>query len=243
MKTVLGCLAVLPLSVALVVACGSSDDAPPDDGSSSGSSGGLAEAGSSGASGSSGTSGTSGTSGNDGSTPTDGAVVVPLTKCDPAMNTCKAGEVCTNVGPAPQAYCRPGCKNDGECTGTPKSGCVIVQTGMPPGACIPTCKPYSADCAAGTTCTRVPEVSGVTQTSKAAFCRKTGATPINGNCVNDPGACGPNAECLFFPEPPQNEGVDDSKCHTLCDPAHPCGAGKGNCFTKAGDSFGFCNQG
>ena len=80
------------------------------------------------------------------------------------------------------------------------------------------------------------------QTSKAAYCRKTGTTPLGSNCVNDPASCGANAECIFFPAPPQNEDVDDSKCHTLCDTMHPCGAGKGECFTN-GNSFGFCNQG
>ena len=240
MNKLLGCLAALPISFALVVACGGSDDdAPPDDGSSSGI---LPETGtSSGTSGTSGASGTSGTSGGDGST-TDAPTVIPPKPCDPSKTECKVGELCTNVGPDPAYVCRAGCKNDGECTGTPKTGCVIVVAGTPPqGACIPTCKPYGTECAAGTTCSKVPEVTGTTQTSKAAYCRKTGTTPLKMSCVNDPGACGANAECLFFPD--IGEGVNDSKCHTLCDGAHPCGANQGFCVIQTGYTFGFCNGG
>ena len=109
------------------------------------------------------------------------------------------------------------------------------------GACIPTCKPYGTDCGAGFTCSRVPEQTSVTQTSPLTYCKTTGATPLGGNCVNDPASCGANADCIFFQD--KGEGVDQSTCHTLCDPTHPCGAGKGVCYTKTGDSFGFCHDG
>ena len=118
---------------------------------------------------------------------------------------------------------------------------MILNAGTPPGACIPTCKPYGTDCAASFTCSRVPEQASVTQTSPLTFCKPTGATALLASCVNDPASCGANADCIFFPD--VGEGVNDSKCHTLCDPTHDCGAGKGFCFTKTGDSFGFCHDG
>jgi hypothetical protein len=220
---------------ALVVACSSSDSGSGgDDGGSSGSSG-FGETGTSGGEG--GTSGTSGTSG-DGATK-DGTV--PEKTCDPAKTDCAAGEVCTDIGRA-SPVCRAGCTSDASCTGATKSGCVILTAGTPDtGACIPTCKPFGTDCAAGFTCSRVPEQASVSQTSPLTFCKKTGGTALLANCVNDPGSCGVNADCIFFPD--LSEGVNDSKCHTLCDPTHPCGAGKGDCFTKTGDSFGFCTGG
>lgn len=235
MKKLLSRAAVATCSIALVVACSSrSDDAGPggDDGGSKESS--------SGASGESGTSsGDTGTSSGD-AAKTDGNVAPSETPCDPAKTDCKPGEVCTDVSRA-AFVCRAGCKNDAECAAaTPASGCILLTAGSPiTGGCIPTCKPYGTDCAAGYTCTRPPEQANVAQTSKKNYCRKTGATGLNQSCVADPAACGENADCIFF----SLETVNDSKCHTLCDAAHPCGAGKGNCLTMTGDTFGFCNQG
>lgn len=225
------------LSVAaLVVACSSSDSGTGgDDAGSSGSSG-FAETGTS-----SGETGTSGSSGSTDGATKDGAT--PETTCDPAKTDCKTGEVCTSIGRA-TPVCRPGCTKDSDCTGTPKSGCVITTPGTPEtGACIPTCKPFGTDCAAGFTCSRVPEqAGGVTQTSTATFCKPTGATPLLSNCANDPGSCGANADCIFFQD--KGEGVNDSKCHTLCDPTHACPGGGGDvCYTKMGDTFGFCHDG
>lgn len=238
MNKLLGCFAVVPVSLALVVgvACSSSTSDAGSDAGSSGSSGFATESGTSGSTGESGTSGSSG----DGAT--GDSAVAGETPCDPAKTDCKAGEVCTDIGRS-APVCRAGCKNDAECTGTPKSGCVVLTSGTPAtGACIPTCKAFGTDCAAGFTCSRVPEQAGVSQTSPLTYCKKTGATALGGACVNDPASCGANADCIYFPEPPQNENVNDSKCHTLCDPTHPCGA-KGDCFTKTGDTFGFCNGG
>jgi hypothetical protein len=119
---------------------------------------------------------------------------------------------------------------------------VITTPGTPAtGACIPTCTTFGTDCGAGFTCSRVPEQTGVSRTSPLTYCKKTGVTALGASCVDDPASCGANADCIFFPEPPQNETVNDSKCHSLCDATHPCGAGKGDCFTKTGDTFGFCN--
>jgi hypothetical protein len=245
MKKLLGCLTVLPLSIALVVACGSSSssDNAAGDGGSSGSSGTSGASGTSGTSGTSGASGTSGTSGASG-TSGDAASDAPTGEraCHPAKTDCKPGEVCTDIGRT-SPVCRASCKSDGDCGAG--FGCVITTPGSPEtGACIPTCAPFGTDCAGGFTCSRVPEqAGGVTQTSHAAFCKPIGATALMAACVNDPGSCGANADCVFFPEAPQNESLADSKCHTLCDATHPCGAGKGSCFTKAGDAFGFCNGG
>jgi hypothetical protein len=242
MKKLLASLTVVPVALALVVACSSSSSDAGGDAGSSGSSGFGSESGTSGSSGASGTSGTSGSSGSDDGATGDSAVPGE-TSCDPAKTDCKAGEVCTDIARS-APVCRASCKNDAECTGTPKSGCVILTPGTPAtGACIPTCKAFGTDCAASFTCSRVPEQSGVSQTSPLTYCKKTGATALGGACVNDPASCGANADCIYFPEPPQSEKVSDSKCHTLCDPTHPCGAGKGDCFTKTGDTFGFCNGG
>jgi hypothetical protein len=242
MKKLLASLTVVPVSLALVVAvaCSSSTSDAGGDAGSSGSSGFATESGTSGSNGESGTSGSSGS--GDGAT--GDSAVAGETPCDPAKTDCKAGEVCTDIARS-APVCRASCKNDAECTGTPKTGCVILTPGTPAtGACIPTCKAFGTDCAAGFTCSRVPEqAGGVTQTSPLTYCKKTGATALGGSCVNDPASCGANADCIYFPEPPQNESVNDSKCHTLCDPTHPCGAGKGDCFTKTGDTFGFCNGG
>jgi collagen type VII alpha len=241
MKKLLAPLSVVTVSLALVItgACSSSTSDAGGDAGSSGSSGFGTE---SGASGSTGESGTSGSSGAGDGAAGDSAVAGE-TPCDPAKTDCKAGEVCTDIGRS-APVCRAGCKNDAECTGTPKSGCVILTPGTPAtGACIPTCKAFGTDCAAGFTCSRVPEQTGVSQTSPLTYCKKTGATALGGGCVNDPASCGANADCIYFPEPPQNESVNDSKCHTLCDPTHPCGTAKGDCFTKTGDTFGFCNGG
>src|SRR5205814_951039 len=136
--------------------------------------------------------------------------------CDPAKTDCKPGEVCTDIGTS-APVCRAGCKMDADCTGTPKSGCVILIPGTPEaGACIPTCTTFGTDCGAGSTCSRVPEQTGVSQTSPLTYCKKTGATALGASCVDDPASCGANADCIFFPEPPQNETVNDSKCHSLC---------------------------
>jgi hypothetical protein len=90
------------------------------------------------------------------------------------------------------------------------------------------------------TCTaHAPDVAGVTQTSKSAFCRTPGATALGASCVDDPLACVASAECVFFPQ--NGETVSDSKCHALCDSAHACGpASQGNCVIKPGETFGFC---
>lgn len=234
MKRLFASFALICASVALVVACSSSSES----GDTAGSDGGASESSSGG--GESGTSsGDTGTSGGD-AAKTDGNGTPTETKCDPTKTDCKPGEVCTDVSRA-APVCRAGCKNDAECAGvTPASGCIILTAGSPDtGACIPTCKTYGTDCAAGYTCTRPPEQSGVAQISKKNYCRKTGTTALLGSCVADPASCGQNADCIFFPP----ETVNDSKCHTLCDGTHPCGAGKGTCFKMTGDDFGFCNQG
>jgi hypothetical protein len=240
MKKLLASLTVVPVSLALVVAiaCSSSTSDAGGDAGSSGSSGLPTESGTSGSTGEGGTSGSSGS--GDGAT--GDSAVAGETPCDPAKTDCKAGEVCTDIGRS-APVCRAGCKNDAECTGTPKSGCVILTPGTPAtGACIPTCKAFGADCAAGFTCSRVPEqAGGVTQTSPLTYCKKTGATALGGACANNPGSCGADADCIFFQD--KGEGVDQSTCHTLCDPTHPCGAGKGDCYTKTGDTFGFCHDG
>ena len=248
MKKLLASLAVVPLALALAlvvaVACSSSSSDAGGDAGSSGSSGFASESGTSGMSGMSGGNGESGTSGSSGSG--DGATgdsaVAGEVPCDPAKNDCKAGEVCTDIGRS-APVCRASCKNDAECTGSLKSGCVILTPGTPEtGACIPTCKAFGTDCAAGFTCSRVPEqAGGVTQTSPLTYCKKTGDIALGGACANNPGSCGANADCIFFQD--KGEGVDQSKCHTLCDPTHPCGAGKGDCYTKTGDTFGFCHDG
>jgi hypothetical protein len=239
MNKLLGPLAVIPVSIVLVVAvaCSSSTTDAGDDGGSSGSSGFASEAGTSGNNGESGTSGTSGTSG-DGST-TDSPAGEKA--CDPAKTDCQAGEVCTDIGRS-SPVCRAGCKADVDCTGAPKSGCVVLTPGTPAtGACIPTCKAFGTDCGAGFTCSRVPEQTGVSQTSPLTYCKTTGATALGASCVSDPASCGANADCIFFQD--KGEGVDQSTCHTLCDPTHVCGAGKGVCYTKDGDTFGFCHDG
>jgi hypothetical protein len=119
---------------------------------------------------------------------------------------------------------------------------VILTPGNPEtGACIPACTPYGTQCAAGYTCSRAPEQVGVTQTSKLTFCKPAGATPLGGACVNDPASCGANSDCIFFED--KGEGAAQSTCHTICDPTHPCGTGKGPCYTKTGDAFGFCHDG
>jgi hypothetical protein len=167
-----------------------------------------------------------------------GEVVTPCTK---GGSDCKNGDVCTDIGRA-TAVCRPACTSDATCASA-KAGCVILTAGPPEtGACIPTCSPYGAECPAGFTCSRVAEQVGVTQVSKLAFCKPVGATPLGGLCADAPTSCGPNADCIYIQEPPQNETAADSKCHTLCDDGHQCGT-KGTCFTQAGQSFGFCSSG
>jgi hypothetical protein len=152
---------------------------------------------------------------------------------------CKPGEVCTDIGRA-TAVCRAGCKSDVDCAAA-MGGCVITTPGTPEtGACIPTCKPYGTECGVGFTCSRVPEQANVTQTSKTTVCKKTGGTALGGNCANDPGSCGANADCIFFSD--KGEGPNDSTCHTLCDAAHVCGA-KGACYMMTGQTFGFCHDG
>lgn len=163
--------------------------------------------------GSSGSSGTSGTSGSSGSSG-DAAVDAPVILDEP-------------------------CASEAECT-RPKTSCVLTAAGA--GTCKATCTPFGSDCAAGSTCTaHAPETAGVTQISKAAFCRTIGGTALGASCLDDPGACGTNAECLFFPD--KGEGVPQSRCHSLCDPTHACGGGQGNCITKTGEAFGFCDGG
>lgn len=225
MKKLLGCLAVVPVSIALVVACGSSGADDPGDGGSSGGIGGEG-----------GTSGTSGTSGDSGDSATTDAPLTGETPCDPAKTECKAGEVCTDVGRA-AAVCRAGCAKEADCA-PPKTSCVLLSAGK--GACAATCAPFGSDCPAGFTCTaHAPEAAGVTQTSQSPFCRKAGATGLGVSCVDDPAACGANAECLFFPD--KGEGIPQSRCHSLCNATHVCGVGKGNCIMKNGETFGFCD--
>ena len=131
------------------------------------------------------------------------------------------------------------CTKEADCTRA-KTACVL--TAPSSGTCKPTCTPFGADCAANATCTaHAPDTVGVTQTSHAAFCRITGGTALGAACVDDPGACGANAECLFFPD--KGEGVPQSRCHSLCDPTHACGAGQGDCIIKTGEAFGFCDGG
>lgn len=218
---------------ALVVACSSSDSGAGAEEDGGVGAGGFAETGTS-----SGDGATSGSS--EGGSANDAAAVE--TACDPAKSDCKPGEVCTDIGRS-SPVCRRPCKGDAECTTSPKSACVILTAGSPQtGACIPTCKLYGTDCGPTFTCSRVPEQANVTQTTHAMFCKKAGATPLGGACVNDPASCGANADCIFFQD--KGEGVNDSKCHTLCEPTtHPCGAGKGDCYTMSGDAFGFCHDG
>jgi hypothetical protein len=232
LRVILKSLGLVVGGCALVVACSSSGADDPGNGASSGLPG---DGGTSGTSGASGTSGTSGTSGGIGDAAADSPTAGETT-CDPAKTDCKAGEVCTGVGrPAP--VCRAGCASEAECA-PPKTSCVLLSAGS--GACAATCTPFGADCPAGFTCTaHAPEAAGVAQTSKSAFCRKTGATALGAACVDDPTSCGAEAECLFFPG--KGEGVADSRCHSLCDAAHACGAGKGNCIIKPGETFGFCD--
>jgi hypothetical protein len=240
MNKLLGSLAVVPVSLALVVAvaCSSSTTDAGSDAGSSGTSGFVSESGTSGTSGAT-SGGTSGSSGGDGAA--NDSAVAGETPCDPAQTDCKTGEVCTDIARS-APVCRPSCKNDAECTGTPKSGCVILTPGTPAtGACIPTCTAFGTDCAAGFTCSRVPEQANVSQTSPLTYCKKTGTAALGASCVNDPASCGANADCIFFQD--KGEGVDQSTCHTLCDPTHPCGPGKGTCYTKDGDTFGFCHDG
>ncbi len=228
-----GCFVGMAASgCALVVACGSTDD--PGGGGSSGVPG---EGGTSGSSGSSGSSGTSGTSGSSGDAATD-SPMSGETPCDPAKTDCKTGEVCTDIS-RPAAECRAGCTREADCA-LPKTSCVLLTVST--GACVPTCTPFGTDCPPGLTCTaHAPEAAGVTQTSKSAFCRKAGATALGASCVDDPVACGANAECLFFQD--KGEGPPQSRCHALCDGTHACGAGKGTCITRAGEAFGFCDGG
>jgi hypothetical protein len=205
----------------LVIACSSSTPDDPGGGTTSGS---LGEG------------GTSGTSGASGDGATDGPLTTGETPCDPAKTDCKPTEVCTDVGRA-APVCRAGCATEAECM-PPKTSCVLLAAGK--GACAATCTPFGTDCPPGFTCTaHAPEAAGVTQTSKLAFCRKAGGTALGAGCVDDPASCGVNAECLFFPD--KGEGVPQSRCHSLCDATHPCGAGTGNCITKTGEKFGFCD--
>ena len=216
----------------LVIAC--SADPAPGPGASSGASG--ASGGTSGSSG--GASGTSGgTSGTSGSG--DAAADAPAAgerACDPAKTDCGTNEVCTDVGRA-SAVCRAGCTKEADCA-PPRTSCVFLAGGA--GACAATCAPFGGGCPAGFTCTaHAPETAGVTQTSKSAFCRKSGGTALGAACVDDPTSCGADAECLFFPD--KGEGIPQSRCHALCDAAHACGAG--NCIIKTGEAFGFCDGG
>jgi len=137
---------------------------------------------------------------------------------------CAPGSWCSGVGVIPpmmggSRVCRPFCENDATCATGER--CLGLLDTPQVGYCIRTCTMFDdATCAMGLTCSSL--AVDVDSTYVFMHCRPTGTVGLGGVCSFEM-PCAAGLDCLDLTP---MDGMDNPRCTSICDSAHPCPMGQ-----------------